>query len=60
VVSIALSVLAVSPLLMAHLFVRPSVQNARRLRARNEAHLRLAQLQTEEVALHQRINARLR
>jgi hypothetical protein len=45
---------------MAHLFVRPSAQNARRLRARNEAHLRLAQLQTEEVALHQRINARLR
>jgi hypothetical protein len=45
---------------MAHLFVRPSAQNARRLRARNDAHLRLAQLQTEEVALHQRINARLR
>ena len=55
-VSIALSVVAVSPLLMAHLFIRPSAQMARRLRARSEAHHRLAQLQAEEIALHRHIN----
>jgi hypothetical protein len=58
--SIALSVLAVSPLLMAHLLVRPSAKEARRLRARNDVHRRLAQLQTEEVELHRRITNRLR
>jgi hypothetical protein len=45
---------------MAHLLVRPSAKEARRLRARNEAHYRLAQLQTEEVELHRRITNRLR
>jgi hypothetical protein len=58
-VSIALSVMAVSPLLMAHLFIRPSARMARRLRARSEAHRRLAQLQTEELELHRHINGLL-
>jgi cell division protein FtsB len=55
-VSIALSVMAVSPLLMAHLFIRPSAQQARRLRARSAVHRRLAQLQAEELELHHHIN----
>lgn len=55
-VSIALSVAAVSPLLMAHLFIRPSVQKARWLRARADAHSRLTQLQAEELALHRHVN----
>jgi hypothetical protein len=45
---------------MAHLLVRPSAKEARRLRARNEAHRRLEQLQTEEVELHRLITDRLR
>ena len=55
-VSIAFSLMAVSPLLIAHLLVSPSARKARRLRARSEVHRRLEQLQAEEIALHRRVN----
>jgi len=54
--NIAVSLMAVSPLLVAHLFIRPSVRSERRTRARAEAHRRFEELEEAEARLFRRIN----
>jgi hypothetical protein len=55
--NIAVSLMAASPLLLAHLLIRPSAQRERRNRARTEAHRRFEELEAAEAQLYRRINA---
>jgi hypothetical protein len=54
---LAVSVTAVSPLLLAHVLIRPSVRKDRRDRARSQAHRTLAQQQEMEALLFKRVKA---
>jgi hypothetical protein len=52
---VAVSVMAVSPLVLAHTFIRPSVREQKRARARSEAHRRFEEAQQAEAQLFRRI-----